>query len=111
MKAVSYLLPVLSLLLLGAHFFRDGAVLLTLACVALAGLLAWRRPWVPRVIQAALVLGALEWAWTAFLLVQERMAIGRPWGRLAVILGVVALVTVASAVLLERLRGGYRRAP
>jgi hypothetical protein len=99
--------PIVSLLLLAAHFLREGAWPLVAACVALAGLLALRRPWVRRVGQAALALGVVEWLWTAVVLVQQRMAEGRPWGRLAAILAAVAIVTAASIVALERLRGFY----
>jgi hypothetical protein len=77
---------------------------LAAAFAALPILLAWRRPWSVRLLQAALVLGTVEWLWTTFVLVQERLAQGRPWGRLALILGVVCLVTAASAVALARLR-------
>ena len=93
--------PVVAFLLLGAHFLREGAWVLTAACAVLASLVAWRRPWVSRLLQAALVLGTLEWAWTAYILVQQRMAEGRPWGRMALILGVVALVTAASIAAVE----------
>jgi hypothetical protein len=96
--------PALSFLVLGAHFLRDGGVILPAVCVVLALLPAWRRPWVPRLLQGALLLGTLEWAWTAFYLVQQRIAEARPWGRMALILGVVALVTAASIAALEVLR-------
>ena len=111
MRFLLFLLPALSLLVLAAHFFRDGAWPLTLLCIALVGLLAWRRAWVPRVLQGALAAGSVEWAWTAFVLVQERVALGRPWMRLALILGTVALLTAASAFVMERLRPWYGRIP
>jgi hypothetical protein len=104
MRILFFVAPILSLLLLAAHFFREGAWPLSLACVALAALLARPRPWVIRLLQASLVAGALVWAWTLFVLVQERVALGRPWGRLAAILGVVMLVTAASAFAVGRLR-------
>lgn len=83
---------------------REGAVFLTLACAALALAVAWRKPWVTRLLQAALLVGTLEWLWTAYLLMQERIATGRPWSRMAVILAAVALVTAASIAALEALR-------
>ncbi len=55
------LLPAVSLLLLGAHFWRAGLVALAAACVAMTGLLAVRNPWASRVLQAVLALGAIEW--------------------------------------------------
>ena len=107
MRVLLSLAPVLAFLVLGAHFLRDGAWPLTAACAILALLVAWPRAWVPRLLQAALVLGTLEWAWTAFVLVQQRMAEGRPWSRMAVILAAVALVTLASIAAIERLRRRY----
>ena len=57
-----------------------------------------------RLIQAALLLGTVEWLWTAYVLVQQRIAAGRPWTRLALILAAVALVTAASIAAVEVLR-------
>ena len=88
MRAVLYTVPALSLLVLGAHFLRQGGWLLPTACVMLAVSLAWQRGFVMRLIQVALALGAVEWAWTAYMLVQQRVADGRPWMRMAIILGV-----------------------
>ena len=50
---------------------------LVLAGGVLIALLALRRAWVARLMQAVLVAGALEWAWTTFALVQQRQAAGR----------------------------------
>ena len=53
------LIPViLSFLLLGAHFYRSGQVMLAAICVALLFLLFIRKSWVPRLFQILLVLGA-----------------------------------------------------
>jgi hypothetical protein len=62
-------------------------------------MLAFRQTWVHRVIQAALVLGALEWLHTLYLIIQVRTEYGMPWTRLAVILGAVALLTALSALV------------
>jgi hypothetical protein len=91
--------PAAALALLGAHFYRAGAWPLLALCVGLAALLAVRRTWAVRTLQGALWLGALEWAWTAFELVQQRIALGQPWLRLALILGAAALLTAAAARL------------
>lgn len=109
MKALPVVGAGLSLLVLGAHFYRDRAWLLLGSCVALLVLMAWRRAWVPRVIQAALALGAVEWLWTASVLAQERMAMGRPWVRLVAILGTVALFTAVSAWAMGRMAPWYSR--
>lgn len=103
--------PILSFLLLGAHFMREGAWLLVAACIGFALLLAWRTRWAARLVQLALALGAIEWMWTALVLVQERMAEGRPWLRLAMILGGVALFTAASALVPMWRRSGPGPSP
>jgi hypothetical protein len=109
MKLAWLIAPVASLLLLGAHFLRVAAWPFVAACVVLVLLLAWRRPWVPRLVQVALALGTIEWAWTALILVNERIAEGRPWTRMAIILGAVALLTAVSALALQPLRRWYAR--
>lgn len=92
-------LPALALLLLAAHFYRAGALLVALGCVALLPLLAVHYAWAVRGLQIALVAGCLEWLWTATLLMQQRLALGQPWLRMALILGAVALFTAAAALV------------
>ena len=107
--------PALAFVLLGAHFYRASAWLGLVACVLLLLLLAWRRPWVPRMLQLGLLLGAVEWLWSGAWLVQQRLALGQPWKRLALILLVVALCTAASALVFRheglRRRFGMRQRP
>ena len=112
MNYVLLIAPALALATLGAHFHRAGHWPLTLACAALIALLALPRAWVPRLVQAALLLGAIEWAVTAVALIQQRIAFGQPWNRLAFILSTVTLLTAASAFVFEsrRLRTRHRRA-
>lgn len=111
------LLPVvLSLVLLGAHFFRAAAVIALLVVLGLLALLAVPRPWAARAIQLALVFGTLEWLRTLWVLWAARGAAGQPALRLALILGAVALFTLASAAVfrsaaLGRWYGLDRRAP
>ena len=94
------LLPViLSFLLLGAHFFRAGHLALTVLSLSILLLLFVRKSWVPRLIQAALVLAALEWLRSLLMLVYLRIEWGEPWQRLAVILGGVVLFTLLSSLV------------
>jgi hypothetical protein len=94
------LIPVvLSLLVLGAHFLRSGSLALLVGVFLLLGLLAVRQRWAARVVQAALVLGALEWLRTLARLSSMRAQAGAPATRMAVILGAVALVTGLSALV------------
>ncbi len=93
------LAPALALLLLAAHFYRAAAWPLLGVTLLLLALLALRRRWVPRLLQLALLAGAAEWLWTAALLAQQRLALGQPWLRMALILGAVALLTLAAALV------------
>jgi hypothetical protein len=110
MNLIRLLPPVLALLLLAAHFARAQWWPLAVACVALIGLLCLRRPWTARLVQAVLMLGAIEWLRTLAALVATRMALGQPHLRLSVILAAVAAITLASALVfrLPALRERYR---
>ena len=91
----------LSALLLAAHFSRaDNLPMIVLSFIAPLLLLV-RRPWIPRAFQVALVVGALEWVRTVVAIALARQALGEPWMRMAVILGVVALVTASSGVVFQ----------
>lgn len=104
------LMPVLlSLLLLAAHFFRAGQMVLVVVSLALIFILVLRQTWVPRLMQVVLLLGALEWLRTLFFMVQMRMEFGMPYTRLSIILGVVALFTALSGLVFrsEALQSWY----
>ncbi len=109
-KALLFVPVVLSILLLGAHFLRDGNSIGVFIALLLIALLFLRRPWVARVLQVVLLLGVLEWAHTLYELVQLRTAHGQPFVRMAVILGLVETLTLISALLFETptLRQIYR---
>lgn len=91
----------LSLAVLGAHFVRYGDMFFVGGVVALMALLFVRQAWVARMMQVVLVLGALEWLRTLYGLVQMRAALGEPYGRMVVILGVVAALTACSALVFQ----------
>jgi len=94
------LFPVyISFLLLAAHFFRAGQTVLAVIPLILFIPLLLREKWVPWLIQAALVLGALEWIRTLVAVAEIRMEHGAPWVRMAVILGAVALFTALSCLV------------
>ena len=98
MRAFLRTLPVvLSALVLAAHFFRTRSLALVVLSLALGLLLLVPQRWAARVVQAGLVLGALEWVRTLVSFAGQRMETGRPWARLAVILGGVAVATALSA--------------
>ena len=109
MKVILRTIPVvLSALVLAAHFFRARQMSLLALSLALPLLLLVRERWSARAVQAGLVLGALEWLRTLASFAGQRMEVGRPWGRLAVILGVVSMLTALSAlaVRVPPARGG-----
>jgi hypothetical protein len=94
------LLPViLSLLLLGAHFFRAGIIVLVLLVIVVLFMLLIRQPWVVRLVQFVLIVGGLEWVRTLLAIVNLRQMSGGPWMRLSLILGGVALLTMCSALV------------
>jgi len=101
MKVLIYVSVVLSLVILGAHFMRYGNSIGVIGTLVLIALLFVRRPWVARLMQVVLILGALEWVRTLYGLVQERAANGQPFVRMTVILGVVVAVTFCSALLFQ----------
>ena len=106
------LLPVmLSALLLGAHFFRADLVPLAVVVALLPAVLVVKRAWAARLAQLVLALGALEWLRTLIVLVAARREMGQPWTRLAVILGLVTLVTLGAGLMFSwsaALRKRYR---
>ncbi len=99
MTFLSLIPAVLSLLLLAAHFSRAGLLPLAVLSLALIALVAVPRRWAALVLQIVLIVGALEWVRTIVVLVQARLAAGLPATRMALILGVVVLVTLGAAAL------------
>ena len=94
------LLPVMiSFLLLAAHFVRAGQYLVVMALSLVLLCLFVRKSWVPWVMQLVLLLGAVEWVLTLISVAQMRIEFGMPWMRMAIILGVVALLTVMSGLV------------
>lgn len=106
-------LPTLSCLLLAAHYLRFGDHGMVVVCLALPGLFFLRQAWVRPVLQAAFAAGMVVWALTMAELIQFRQVVGLPWLRLGLILGSVAAVTGAGALLLETriLRERFSRNP
>jgi hypothetical protein len=94
------LLPVfISFLLLAAHFFREGHTVIVIILLIIPLLLLIRKPWVPWVMQAVLLLGAAEWLNTLYFIAQMRVEFGMPWVRMALIMGAVALFTACSGLV------------
>ncbi len=104
---------IFSALLLAAHFSRHDAPVLIVLSLLVPLVLLIRRPWAALLIQAVLVLGALEWVRTLVVLTRARQAAGEDWVRMALILGVVAMITLASALVfrIPKVRARYARTP
>ena len=98
MNVVRLIPAFLSALLLAAHFSRMGSPLLVILALLLPAFLFIRREWAARLVQVALIYGAIEWVRELVFLVAERSAQGQPWTRLAIILGFVAMFTGSSAL-------------
>lgn len=112
-KVLIYVPVVLSLVVLGAHFMRYGNSIGVFGALVLLALLTVRRPWVARLMQVVLILGALEWIRTLYDLAEVRAVLGQPVTRMIVILGVVVTVTFCSALLFQSptLKRIYRGKP
>jgi hypothetical protein len=105
------LIPVIiSMLLIGAHFFRSGNHLFVAACLLLLSGLFIRHPISARIMQLALFLSAAEWVRTAFVLISIRSNVGLSWTRLALILGLVAIFSLSSIFVFstKTLKDRYR---
>ena len=106
------LVPVLfCYLLLAAHFFRGGNLLLVAVCLFLPLVLTVPRRWAARLAQIGLLLGAVAWIRTLVGIASRRQAVGEPWVRMAVILGAVAAVTLLATLVFRQraLREHYSR--
>jgi hypothetical protein len=97
MNLVLLLPAIVSILLLGAHFYRAGYFILVALTIFLPFILLIRKSWPARIIQTFLIIGSIEWIRTLVLLSTMRQSTGAPWIRLVFILGGVALFTLGSA--------------
>ncbi len=94
-------LATLSMLVLAAHFLRDGDWITTLCVLVCTAMLHFQRQrWVARLTQVLLALGACVWVATLLGTYQARVAEGGDPRRLAAILAAVAAADVVAAVLL-----------
>lgn len=109
MMALGFAAVALVFAVLAAHFLREGSMIMVAVSLFVPVLLFYPRKWAARVVQAALVLGAIEWAWTLYAIVQHRMAAGVPYTRTMIILGAVALLTLAAGLVfrMPRMRRRY----
>lgn len=94
-------LPLLCSLLLVAHFLRERNPALILVSLFSIPCLFIPRKWAVRGAQLFFILGSVEWIHTTLFLVADRKALDLPWMRMAVILTLVAALTLASALIVN----------
>jgi len=97
-----YFLPIISFLVLGAHFLRRGEVGLTYSLAACAFLLFFRPRWLKLILSIVLFAGGAVWARTAIEIASARMDEGQPYVRASIIIGAVMAVTLVSGFLIIR---------
>lgn len=88
-------------LLLGAHFFRASNFLLVALCLATPLLFLYKTRWSLILLQLTAYGATASWLWAALQLVEFRQQAGRPWTAAALILGAVALFTLAAGLLMN----------
>ena len=91
----------LAALLLGAHFLRAGNIAVVALCLATPLLFLWRKRWSLLLLQLLAYGAAATWIVVAYQLIELRQRSGQPWTVAAIILGSVALFTVAAGLLLN----------
>ena len=99
MNFVRLLPPIISLLLLSAHFSKLNMMLLSFIFIGLPFLLFIKKKWSARIIYILLIIGSLEWIRTIFHYVNQRQSVGEPYFRLIIIIGVVAIFTAFSTLV------------
>jgi hypothetical protein len=88
-------------LLLAAHFLRAGNFVMVALCLAAPLLFFLRRSWSLIALQLLAYGAAGIWIAVAIQLVQMRQQTGQTWTAAAIILGSVALFSIAAGALLN----------
>ena len=100
MKNFLKILPIiLCFLLLAAHFGRANLLILQIISILIPFMLFWKTKIAAIIIQACLILAGIEWIRTAVYYARIRIENGEPWLRLAIILGSVAILNFATALV------------
>ncbi len=86
-------------LLMAAHLGRSNMFVLQYISLLIPFILFWKNKISARVIQLFLILYGFEWIRTIFHYARIREASGEDWLRLAIILGVVALLNFATILV------------
>ena len=90
------------LVLLSAHFSRMNFPLILSIIILLSPLLFFYKKKISIIIiQIFLVIGTLEWVRATVYYIQQRIDLGVPWLRLAIILGLIIIITGYSVWILN----------
>jgi len=102
MKIFMKIIPIiLCSLLMAAHFGRASLFALQIASLLIPFLLFWKSRISARLIQIFLILYGFEWIRTLIYYARIRSENGESWLRLAIILGVVALLNFAAVLVFK----------
>lgn len=100
MLPLSLTVTILCNVALAAHFLREGSLVPVLVCLLGTALLLTRKRWALTVNQVLLAFGALVWLGTAGEILERRLAEGKPYVRMVIIMTSVAGLALLSAGLL-----------
>ncbi|RLC52377.1 MAG: hypothetical protein DRI23_02975 [Candidatus Cloacimonadota bacterium] len=100
MKNSMKILPIiLCSLLMAAHLGRANMFVLQYVSLAIPFFLFWKNKISARIIQVLLIIFGFEWIRTTIYYVRVRIENGENWIRLAIILGLVAIINFASILV------------
>jgi len=98
---IRVILVSLSFLLLAAHFSRAENTYLMILSLIIPFLLFIKKRSVLIIIQALCYIGSIVWLYTMYGYIQQRIAMDIAWGKLAIIISVIALFTAVTGFLLN----------
>ncbi len=100
MKNFIKILPIiLCSLIMAAHLGRANMFVLQIITLLVPFILIWKSKFSARFVQVFLIIYGFEWIRTIFYYARIRAGKGEDWLRLAIILGVVALLNFATILV------------
>ncbi|OMH40113.1 hypothetical protein [Desulfurobacterium indicum] len=109
-KFVEGTLVFLSLLLISAHFLRAGILPLSVGYIAVFSLWFFEHPIGKKIIQIALLSGIAVYIYTTYLIIKERINLGLPYTKTALIMtGVIGFITLSLFIFMLNSREEQKR--
>ena len=100
MKNFIKILPIiLCSLIMAAHLGRANMFVLQIISLLIPFILIWKNKFSARAMQLFIFIYGIEWIRTIHYYSQIRIAKGENWSRLAIILGIVALLNFATILV------------